>query len=183
MDNERSIFSKEEQSYSLDSGMANFFNKVFLLMMVGVFATFAVAYGTIYLSSANFLYFVAKNYYFFIFAELGVVLFLRFRVTKLSYVGAMFSFVLYAVLTGFTFVTIALIYGADIFTTALITTSAYFLILSVVGFTTKADLSDAGNTLRISLIAIIVLSFINLFFYSSFIDLFITVTSLSAYLF
>ncbi len=168
----------QEISYERSNGMATFFNKVFLLMMLGVFTTFAVTYGVIYFGSADLAYFIYRNYFLFIIAELAVVLVLRFRMMKLSSFGAMMCFLTYSILTGFTFVILCMAYGSAIFTSALLTTAGYFLILTVVGFVGKKDLSDMASTLRISLIAVIALSVINLFFYSDIIDLFITVSTL-----
>ncbi len=179
MNTEKNIYSSnEERSFQMQSGIASFFNKVFLLMMLGIFLTFAVAYGIVYFAPASTILFVAQNYYLFLFAELAVVLFLRFRVMKMSSFGVTVSFMIYAILTGFTFVVFCLAYGSAIFTSALLTTSGYFLILTVVGFITKKDLSNTGNMLRTSLIAIIILSLINLFFYSSIVDLFIIISTL-----
>ncbi len=167
-----------EVPYASSDGLATFFNKVFLLMMFGVFTTFAVTYGTIFFASFEFIEFIANNYYVFLIAEIGVVLFLRVRMFKMTAFGCAACFIIYSVLTGFTFTILCLVAGSAVFTQALLTTTGYFLILTVVGFVGKKDLSDMGNTLRISLIAIIILSIINLIFGSDMINLFITVATL-----
>lgn len=179
MSNEKNIYSYTgTEEIGHNEGLANFFNKVFLLMMVGVFITFAITYATIYFAPISFFEFVYNYYYVFLILELVVVLFLRVRVAKLSTAGAVAGFVVYAVLTGFTFSVLCILYGADLFTTALLTTTGYFGILAVYGFVTKKDLSDLGNTLRISLVAIIILSLINLFVASSSVDFFLAVATL-----
>lgn len=179
MSNEKNMYSytgTEEVGQS--AGLSNFFNKVFLIMMVGVLITFGVTYATLYFAPKEFLLFIFNYYLLFLILELAVVLFLRFRVSKMSYTGVVISFMVYATLTGFTFVVICGIAGSDIFTQALLTTAGYFAILAVYGFVTKKDLSVLRNTLSISLIAIIVLSLINLFVGSDSVDFFLTLATL-----
>lgn len=184
MDNQENIYAYSGNEKIGNEGIGNaegistFFNKVFLLMMVGVFITFAITYGIIYFAPISFLEVLYVYYYAFLILELVVVLFVKARVAKLSTFGAITGFVVYAILNGITFSVLCVLYGADLFTSALLTTTAYFGILAVYGFVTKKDLSNLGTTLRISLIAIIILSVINFFVLSSSVDFFLAIATL-----
>ena len=100
-------------------------------------------------------------------APLALVLFLSFRIEKMSLGAAQGAFWAYAGLVGLSLAGIFLVYtGASIARTFFIT-AATFLAMSVYGYTTRADLSALGSFLGMGLIGIIIASLVNMFLVSS----------------
>ncbi len=162
----------------IDEGFRLFLNKVFALMIIGLFLTFAVTFSVVSFAPTEFKIFLLENMLFFIVAELAVVLFLSFRITKLSIKTATLSFFVYAILSGLVITTFVFTTGIVTFITALLSTVFYFAILAVYGYTTKKDLSNFGTILRVSLFALIGITFINIFITNSTFDLVVTILSL-----
>ncbi|MFV0519804.1 MAG: Bax inhibitor-1/YccA family protein [Lachnospirales bacterium] len=162
----------------IEDGFKNFLNKVFALMVIGLFLTFATTFIVVNFTPIAFRLFLLNNMMVFIIAELAVVLFLSFRITKLSIQSATIAFFIYAILSGLVITTFVYTTSTTTFITALLSTVFYFSILAFYGYTTKKDLSKIGNLARISLFAIIILSVVNLFLGNTGLDLILTIFSL-----
>ncbi len=176
MKNDENIYSysgEEVKTVPRGSEIADFnpfLRKVFLLMFVGIFATFAVTYGIVYIAPYSVKSFVVETYYFWLIAELVVVLFFSARSRKMSYLGALSAFLIYALISGVTMATLCYIVGTRVFGSVLFFTACYFAALTIFGYATKRDLSSWKSLLGTSLVIIIILSVINLLFYSSTMD-------------
>ncbi len=171
-------YQETEQTEQIDEGFRQFLNKVFALMIIGVFMTFAVTFLTVSFSPVAFQMFLAKNMIVFIALEFCVVLFLSVRITKISVRTATLAFFLYAILSGIVITTFVYSTGVFTFVTALLSTVFYFAILAIYGYTTKKDLSDFGTMLRVSLYALIGITFLNIFITDSVFDLMVSVFGL-----
>jgi FtsH-binding integral membrane protein len=120
-------------------------------------------------------------------AELILVIVLAAAIWRLSFGAAALIFVLYAGLTGISLSGIVLYYDLGTLTQAFLSTAALFAVMSIVGLTTKADLSKLGTYLIIGLFGIILAMIINFFFRSSAFDFIISIigviifTGLTAY--
>ncbi len=147
-----------------------FLRKVFLLMFLGIFATFAITFGVYYIAPFSVQKFVVNNYYLWFIAELAVVIIFSARARKMTYGGALGAFILYAVISGFTMSTLCFIVGTEVFGSVLFFTSFYFAALAIYGYTTKKDLSSMRTLLTTSLVIILILSVFNIFFYSLTLD-------------
>ncbi|MBF6590694.1 MAG: Bax inhibitor-1/YccA family protein [Ktedonobacterales bacterium] len=77
-------------------------------------------------------------------------------------VGAVL-YLLFAAVFGFLISTIWLQYKSGTIVSAFVTTAAMFGIMSIVGYTTKLDLSKLGSILFMALLGIIIASVVNLF--------------------
>jgi len=96
-------------------------------------------------------------------APLGFVMFLSFRVHKMSASAAQITFWLFSAAMGLSLAYIFVAYtGASIARMFFITAGA-FAGLSLVGYTTKKDLSAMGSFLFMGLIGIILASVVNIF--------------------
>ena len=100
-------------------------------------------------------------------APLGFVMFLSFRVHKMSTASAQFAFWAFAAVMGASLSTIFLRYTGQSITQVFFVTAAAFASLSVVGYTTKKDLSGWGSFLIMGVIGIIIAALINIFLQSS----------------
>jgi uncharacterized protein len=116
-----------------------------------------------------------------------LVLTLSAAIWRLSYAVAALIFIVYAALTGFILSGIVLYYSMGTLTQAFLSTAALFAVMSIVGITTKADLSKLGTYLIIGLFGIIIAIFINFFLRSNTFDFIISIigviifTGLTAY--
>lgn len=96
-------------------------------------------------------------------AEIAMVLILSARIMKMSFLTAGLLFAGYAILNGVTMAFIFDVYtGASIAQTFFITAGT-FGGMSIVGFTTKKDLSTLGRMLFMLLIGLIIATIVNIF--------------------
>lgn len=162
------------------NGMSKFFTKVYLWMFVGLLISFGVAYYTS--ESVNMIYFVLRNYTWIILAELLVVVIFSFLRSKVSPVVAAILFVFYAALSGLTLSSIFIVYEIGGIGMVFLSAALMFGLLAAYGFMTKNDLSSMGKVLLFALIAILIMSLINLFVYNSTFGVIISVVSVVVFL-
>ena len=158
---------------------------VYLWMTLGLLITAVVAFA-IADYAPHLLQNVLLVWGLFI-AQLILVIVLAAAIWRLSFGAAALIFVLYAGLTGITLSGIVLYYDLGTLTQAFLSATALFAVMSIVGLTTKADLSKLGTYLIIGLFGIIIAMIINFFFRSSAFDFVISIigviifTGLTAY--
>src|SRR3984957_8856298 len=181
-----------------DAGLRSYMLRVYNYMLVGLGLTGAVAW----LAAETPL---SQNFYnqgqtangvaaqpnilgwIAMFAPLGMVLFLSFRIQKMSFAAAQATFWAYAALMGVSLSTILLLYtGASIAMTFFVT-AGMFGAMSLWGYTTGRDLTGLGSFLFMGLIGLILASLVGMFFHSSQLQFVISVvgvlifTGLTAY--
>lgn len=113
-----------------------------------------------------------------IIAELGLVLYLSARVFRMSFMAAATCFGLYAVLNGVLLSSIFFVYSIGSIAAAFGTTALTFGAMSLVGYTTKKDLSGIGSFLLMALIGLIIGTVVNMFLRSAMLDYLITYVGL-----
>ena len=99
--------------------------------------------------------------------ELGMVIWMSARIHKRAATTAGVLFALYAVLNGVTMSFIFLAYAMESIATTFLITAGTFGAMTLVGYTTKKDLSALGRTLMMLLIGLIIATLVNLFVASS----------------
>ena len=158
---------------------------VYLWMTLGLLLTAVVAFAI-----ADYAPHLLQNVLLvwgILIAQLILVVVLAAAIWRLSFGAAALIFVLYAALTGFSLSGIVLYYSLGTLTQAFLSTAALFGVMSIVGLTTKADLSKLGTYLIIGLVGIIIAMFINFFLRSNTFDFIISIvgviifTGLTAY--
>lgn len=139
------------------------FSKVYMWMFIGLALTFLT--GSIISNNASLVLDIFKgmNYLIIALIEIGLVIFLSARITKMKPLTAKIVFILYSILTGVTFSGIFLAYKIESITVIFLITSLIMLLLSLVGYFTKIDLTKIGNLLFIGLIGVIITSIVNIF--------------------
>ncbi len=152
--------------------------KVFTWMCLGLLLTFATGY----ILSLNPIAIVnmARSFggwgmLILMIIELGLVIFLSARITKMSPLTAKLSFLLYAFITGLTFSSIFVAYDIKNVIFVFLITSIVFALFAVIGATTKVDLSKIGTYLMMALIAILICIVVNIFMQNSMLDLIISI--------
>src|SRR6185295_6906949 len=122
-----------------------------------------------------------------LFAPLGLVLLLGFRLRQMSFSAVQTTFWVYAALMGIGLTPILLLYTGASVAQVFFVTSATFGAMSLWGYTTKRDLTGFGSFLFMGLIGIIIASLVNLFLQSGMMSWVISVlgvvifTGLTAY--
>lgn len=120
-------------------------------------------------------------------AELALVLILSAALQRLSPAAAAALFTGYAALNGFTLSGIVLVFSGGTIAAAFVATAAMFMAMTIVGFTTKMDLSRFGSILMMAVIGLLVAMVINIFLASSALNFIISIvgvvvfTALTAY--
>jgi len=102
-----------------------------------------------------------------IFAPLAFVLFLSFRVYKMSVATAQLSFWLFSAVMGASLSTILLRYTGQSVAQVFFITAASFGALSTWGYVTKRDLTGMGSFLIMGVFGLILASVVNIFVHSS----------------
>lgn len=142
---------------SISSVMRSVYAKMFLALLVTT--------GVSLWASTSFtvLSFLAKSMWAFMIAEIVLVIAISAGINKLSSVTATALFYLFAVVNGLTLSPIFIVYtGVSIAKTFFITAGT-FGVMSIVGYTTKQDLSRFGSILIMALIGLIIASLVNVF--------------------
>lgn len=151
------------------------FSKVFMWLFIGLLVTFAVGYGTSFYPIALARIFSGMSFLVIVLLEFAVAIFFSARLEKMSVTTAKICYLLYSILTGFTFGLIFLIYELSSIISVFLATSLVFGVFAAIGYFTKKDLSKFGSWLLMSLLAVIVVSIVNVFIGSSMVELIISI--------
>ena len=167
------------QARSIDLGLRSHMLKVYNLMASGVLLSAIIAYvaGTVPAVTSllvgvgpdgrvglTALGLVA------IFAPLGMVFFMMFRLRSMSAQGLKTLFWVYAGLMGLSMFSLFLVYTQASILKVLLITAGTFGLLSIYGYTTKRDLTAMGSFLIVGVFAVLIASVVNMFLHSSALD-------------
>lgn len=163
-----------------NNGMSKFFSKVYLWMFIGLLVSGGIAYYTSV--SVPMIKFVYGNYTWIILAELLVVVLFTFLRKKVSPGVAKLLFVLYSAISGLTLSSIFIAFKLSSIIMVFISAALMFGLLAIYGYVTKQDLSSLGKILIFALIAVLIMSLINLFVMNSFFGVVVSVISIVVFL-
>lgn len=147
------------------------FTKIYSWMFLGLLISFITGY---YVSTnENMLYniFQTGTYWILAIIEIVVVIWLSAGIRKMNIVTARTLYILYSILTGLTLSTIFLAYKIESIIYVFGFTSLIFLVMALLGKTTKLDLTKLGTILFAGLLGIVIASLINIFIGSQTFDL------------
>lgn len=108
--------------------------------------------------------------YVVMFAPFAFVLLISFGFNRLSYPTLLFLFLIYSAVMGMSLSFIFLMYTSGSIFSTFIAASGMFGVMSVVGYTTKTDLTKFGSIMMMGLVGIIIASVINFFMQSDTMD-------------
>ena len=149
-----------------DSGLRAYLRQVYNYMAGGLALTGVVAYAGA--SSGLYASLVGTPLFWVVlFAPLALVMFLSFRIERISLAVAQLSFWAYAGLVGLSLAGIFLVYTGESIARVFFITAGTFAAMSVFGYTTRRDLSRLGSFLFMGLIGIVLAGLVNLFLKSS----------------
>jgi FtsH-binding integral membrane protein len=121
-------------------------------------------------------------FWFAIIAEFVLVFGLSAALRRMSAIVATLMFVAYAALNGLTLSMVLMAYTTSSVVNCFFVSAATFGAMSVVGFTTKQDLSKFGSYLFMALIGVIIASVINIFTRSSMFEWIISFVGLAVFI-
>lgn len=151
------------------TSMSKFFASIYSYMALGLTITGITAF---YAAQSPFILNLVFGTRFgmiaFFIAEIALVMKLASNGAKLRSAGAsIIGFIAFAIINGITLSSIFLLYDLGSIGAAFIFTAASFAGMSLVGFTTKKDLTSLGGQLRGALIGLIIAMLVNGFFLQS----------------
>lgn len=150
-------------------------NKVYAWMTLALIVSAVAAYYTAGNHTIqSFIYGTGWGMWALLIAEIALVLFLSARLHKISFSTAVVVFGIYSVINGITLSAILLMYSTSTIYTAFFSTAITFGVMSLIGYTTKKDLTSIGSFLMMALIGLIIASLVNLFLRNSMMDTIIT---------
>jgi uncharacterized protein len=180
----------------IDAGLRAHMLRVYNYMLVGLALTGATAWLTAETQFGQLFYHVNPATgqmgmtllgLIALFAPLGLVLFMSFRINRMSVGAAQATFWVYAALVGIGIAPILLVYTGASVAEVFFITAATFGAMSLWGYTTRSDLSGFGSFLFMGLIGIVIASIVNIFLHSAMMGFVISVigvlvfTGLTAY--
>jgi FtsH-binding integral membrane protein len=171
---------------NVDLGLRQYMLRVYNFMAAGLGLTGVVAYIAV---ATGFYQQVAGTplIWVIMLAPLVAVLFLSFRIEKMSVGAAQATFWGYAALMGLSLAGIFLVYTGASVARVFFISAATFAAMSLYGYTTKRDLSRFGSFLFMGLVGIVLAGVVNIFIASSALQFAISVigvlifTGLTAY--
>ncbi len=156
--------------------------KVFMWMFIGLLITFASGYFVS--TNTKMLENIYNNnlYWIFVVLEVVVAFILTLKVATLNKHVAICLYIFYTFLTGLTISFIFEAYKIDSIVIIFLITSILFGIFAIIGKFTKIDLSKFWIYLLIGIIAIVVLSIINIFVLSEKLNIFLCILGIVVFL-
>lgn len=157
--------------------------RVYLWMSLGLLLTAGVAIFTASSPALLSIIFSSRLVFFGLFiVEIGLVLAISAAINRLSPPVAIAMFFVYAAVNGLTLSVIFLVYELGSIWLSFGVTAVLFGIMSIIGYTTKEDLTSWGRILFMGLIGLIVASIANMFLASSALDWIITYAGILIFL-
>lgn len=163
-----------------ENKMSKFFSKVYLWMFIGLLVSGAVAYYTSVTPGVRGLVYSYFNW--FLILELVVVIAFSALRKKVSPLVAKILFIVYAVVSGLTLSSIFLVYRLDSIGMVFLSSALMFGLMALYGYITKTNLSSFGKVLIFALLAVIIMSLINMFIGNGTFGIVISIISIVVFL-
>lgn len=152
---------------SIEEGLRLAMRRVYLWMTAGLLITAMISLTIA--SSKTLLLLVSSPVIFFgaVILEFIVVIALSAAIHRMSSGVALMMFFLYSALNGITLSLIFLRYTGAGIAFSFLSTALMFSAMTIVGYTTRTDLTKFGSLLMMGLFGMIIASVVNIFFASS----------------
>ncbi len=160
---QRSVGYGQATAEDIDAGLRAYMLGVYNYMTIALAITGLAAYGVSQSPAILSVIYGTPLQWVVMLAPLGMVFFLSARINKIQASTAQMLFWAFAVVVGISISYIFLIYTGASIVRIFFITSAAFAGLSLVGYTTKKNLSAMGSFLIIGLFGLIIASVVNIF--------------------
>jgi len=169
---ERKVMSPAHaQTAAVDVGLRAYMLRVYNYMCVALALSGAVAFFVSTSPALQQAIFGTPLMWVVFLAPLGLVFFLSARINKMSAAAAQTTFWIFAGLMGMSLASIFIAYTPESVTRVFFITAGAFAGLSLVGYTTKKDLSGMGTFLFMGVIGLVIAMVVNMFLGSSMLQL------------
>ena len=155
------------------------YSKTFTWLGIGLLITFAMGY---FFSTVVYTPALAAIAMFGVIAELVIAFVLGLAIQKLSPTAATILYLIYCVLSGINFSLLFNAYKLSSIIFVFLVTSAIFLLFAFIGKVAKVDFRKLGTFLLFTLIAIIVMSIINIFLQSNSLEFGLCIVSIVVFM-
>ena len=173
---ERKVMSRAQaEAAAVDVGLRAYMLRVYNYMCVALALSGAVAFYVSTSPALQQVIFGTPLMWVVFLAPLGLVFFLSARIHKMSATAAQTTFWIFAGLMGMSLASIFIAYTPESVTRVFFITAGAFAGLSLVGYTTKKDLSGMGTFLFMGVIGLVIAMVVNMFLASSGLQLLISV--------
>ena len=163
-----------------ENGISRFFTKVYLWMFIGLLLSSISAYFTFVNPAMNS--FVYSSFGLILIIELIVVITFSLLRRKVSPMGAKIMFIVYSIISGLTLSSIFIVYKLSSIMVVFLSAAIMFGLLALYGYFTNQDLTSFGKLLMFGLLAVIIMSIINIFVTSQSFDITIYIISIIIFL-
>ena len=161
---------------AIDAGLRAYMLRVYNYMVIGLVLTGITAWVTANVPEVRDLFFQVNEAtgrmgvsilgWIALFAPLGLVLFMSFRINRMSLPAAQMTFWIYAGIMGIGLAPWLLLYTGASVAEVFFITAGTFGAMSLWGYTTKSDLTGFGSFLMMGLIGLLIAMVVNMFFAS-----------------
>lgn len=150
----------------IDNGLRKYMRSVFNRMFVGLCITGLVSFLCI--SSPETLNFMAGGFSMLLMLlTFGIVIYISARINKIAPDTANSLFFIYSALIGAFLSPLFVMYTGASVANCFFMTAAFFGGMSLLGYTTKKDLTSVGSFMFVGLICLVITSFVNMLFLKS----------------
>ncbi len=177
--------TKQEWESLFSDTFRGVLKNVYLWMSLGLFITAFVSIALVYTPLISLLVMLFEVPFLFtglLIGEVVLVIWLSRRIGVISVGASRLGFIAYAILNGITMTAIFLVYTGSSIAMTFIATSAIFGAMSIIGYTTKIDLSKWGSYLLMGLIGFLIGSVANMFFAVSALDWILTYVGIALFI-
>ena len=169
--NRKVMSQAQAQAAAVDVGLRAYMLRVYNYMCVALALSGAVAFFVSTSPALQQAIFGTPLMWVVFLAPLGLVFFLSARIHKMSATAAQTTFWIFAALMGMSLASIFIAYTPESVTRVFFITAGAFAGLSLVGYTTKKDLSGMGTFLFMGVIGLVIAMVVNMFLGSSMLQL------------
>ena len=173
--NRKVMSQAQAEAAAVDVGLRAYMVRVYNYMCVALALSGAVAFFVSTSPALQQAIFGTPLMWVVFLAPLGLVFFLSARINKMSATAAQTTFWIFAALMGMSLASIFIAYTPESVTRVFFITAGAFAGLSLVGYTTKKDLSGMGTFLFMGVIGLVIAMVVNMFLGSSMLQLGISV--------
>lgn len=163
-----------------ENGISKFFTKVYLWMFIGLLLSTISSYFTFVNPAMNS--FVYNAFGLILIIELIVVITFSLLRRKVSPMGAKIMFIVYSIISGLTLSSIFIVYKLSSIITVFLSAAVMFGLLALYGYFTNQDLTSFSKLLIFGLLAVVIMSIINIFVTSQSFDITISIISIIIFL-
>lgn len=150
-----------------DAGLRRHMLGIYNYMGIGLLVTAATAFAVAATPALSALVFGTPLKWVAMFAPLAFVMFLSFRIERMTLASARTAFFAFAAVMGVSLASVFLVFTETSIARTFLIAAAMFLSVSLWGYTTKKDLSGWSTFLLMGLIGVVIASLVNIFLGSS----------------